>query len=302
VCRTDNLTTFKCRLSWNLGAWTYCNPHGLSRAVMGLLLPSSSVSLVLWPSWPFRPPTEHSRPPPSFRTFAESSSFTYTLHYCVDTWYCQFSNCASCVSLNVFSSLAVGVVWPRCGSDGPVCDFRWGQEIFFPRTDCGAPTRPVRPVQGLIATEVKWLECEVHHPRACSFEIRTAAVLPSWPEQWRLDQFYYSLCITNSYDVFPAKLLRNFIFSGSGLCFVGTFALAWCVNAATAVLNFPYSSVRVRRVPIACTVGEFVTVFQCLKLLTHHRGREWHTARYGNLSLWTPWRHMWEWRYGSTDS
>ena len=33
--------------------------------------------------------------------------------------------------LNVFSSLAVGVLWPRCGSVGPVCDFRWGQEIFF---------------------------------------------------------------------------------------------------------------------------------------------------------------------------
>ena len=34
----DNLTTFMCRLSWNLGASTFWNPQGLSRPVMGLLL------------------------------------------------------------------------------------------------------------------------------------------------------------------------------------------------------------------------------------------------------------------------
>ena len=32
-----NLTTFMCRLSWNLGASTSWNPQGLSRPVMGLL-------------------------------------------------------------------------------------------------------------------------------------------------------------------------------------------------------------------------------------------------------------------------
>jgi hypothetical protein len=37
VHRTDNLTTFKCRLSGNLGASTSWNPQGLSRPVMGLL-------------------------------------------------------------------------------------------------------------------------------------------------------------------------------------------------------------------------------------------------------------------------
>jgi len=37
VRRADNLTTFMCRLSWNLGAWTSWNPQGLSRPVMGLL-------------------------------------------------------------------------------------------------------------------------------------------------------------------------------------------------------------------------------------------------------------------------
>jgi hypothetical protein len=36
-CVADNLTTFMCRLSWNLGASTFWNPQGLSRAVMGLL-------------------------------------------------------------------------------------------------------------------------------------------------------------------------------------------------------------------------------------------------------------------------
>jgi len=33
----DNLTTFMCRLSWNLGVSTSWNPQGLSRLVMGLL-------------------------------------------------------------------------------------------------------------------------------------------------------------------------------------------------------------------------------------------------------------------------
>ena len=33
----DNLTTFMCRLSWNLGASTFWNTQGLSRAVMELL-------------------------------------------------------------------------------------------------------------------------------------------------------------------------------------------------------------------------------------------------------------------------
>jgi hypothetical protein len=37
VRRADNLTTFMCRLSRNLGASTSWNPKGLSRSVMGLL-------------------------------------------------------------------------------------------------------------------------------------------------------------------------------------------------------------------------------------------------------------------------
>jgi hypothetical protein len=37
VHRADNLTTFKCRLSRNLGASTSWNPQGLSRVVMGLI-------------------------------------------------------------------------------------------------------------------------------------------------------------------------------------------------------------------------------------------------------------------------
>ena len=35
--RADNLTTFMCRLSWNLGASTSWNPQCLSKPVMGLL-------------------------------------------------------------------------------------------------------------------------------------------------------------------------------------------------------------------------------------------------------------------------
>jgi len=37
VSRVDNLTTFMCRLSWNLGATTSWNSQGLSSPVMGLL-------------------------------------------------------------------------------------------------------------------------------------------------------------------------------------------------------------------------------------------------------------------------
>jgi hypothetical protein len=37
VLRADNLTTFMCRLSYNLWASTSWNPQGLSRSVMGLL-------------------------------------------------------------------------------------------------------------------------------------------------------------------------------------------------------------------------------------------------------------------------
>jgi hypothetical protein len=37
VRRSDNLTAFTCRLSWNLGTSISWNPKGLSRPVMGLL-------------------------------------------------------------------------------------------------------------------------------------------------------------------------------------------------------------------------------------------------------------------------
>ena len=37
VRRADNLNTFMCRLTWNLGVWTYRNPQGLSKPLQGLL-------------------------------------------------------------------------------------------------------------------------------------------------------------------------------------------------------------------------------------------------------------------------
>jgi hypothetical protein len=40
VRRTDNLTIYICRLSYNLGASTSWKPQGLSRPVTGLLLQS----------------------------------------------------------------------------------------------------------------------------------------------------------------------------------------------------------------------------------------------------------------------
>jgi hypothetical protein len=50
VRRADNLTTFMCRLSWNLGASTSWNPQGLSRPVMGLLYLYSLVCLMNQPA------------------------------------------------------------------------------------------------------------------------------------------------------------------------------------------------------------------------------------------------------------
>jgi hypothetical protein len=52
VCRADNLTTYMCWLSSNLGALTFWNPQGLSRPVMGLLYLLLTVSLsVLFLYW-----------------------------------------------------------------------------------------------------------------------------------------------------------------------------------------------------------------------------------------------------------
>jgi hypothetical protein len=56
VHRADNLTTFMCRLSWNLGASTYWNPQGLSRAVMVLLYrpvrrADNLTTFMCWLSW-----------------------------------------------------------------------------------------------------------------------------------------------------------------------------------------------------------------------------------------------------------
>jgi len=46
VRRADNLTTFMCRLSWNLGTSDSWNPQGLSRPVMGLIYLYLLASLV----------------------------------------------------------------------------------------------------------------------------------------------------------------------------------------------------------------------------------------------------------------
>ena len=46
--KADNLATFMCRLSWNLGALTSWNPQGLPRPVMGLLYLIYSLELRSW--------------------------------------------------------------------------------------------------------------------------------------------------------------------------------------------------------------------------------------------------------------
>jgi len=47
VCRADNITTFMCRLSWNLGASASCNPQGLSGLYRDCLTFTSTVTLIL---------------------------------------------------------------------------------------------------------------------------------------------------------------------------------------------------------------------------------------------------------------
>jgi hypothetical protein len=47
VRRADNLTTFMCRLSWNLEASTSWNPQGLSRPHNGIALPFTQDYLLL---------------------------------------------------------------------------------------------------------------------------------------------------------------------------------------------------------------------------------------------------------------
>jgi hypothetical protein len=46
VRRADNLTTFMCRLSKNLGASTSWDPKGLSRPVMGLLYLTCTIDVL----------------------------------------------------------------------------------------------------------------------------------------------------------------------------------------------------------------------------------------------------------------
>jgi len=54
VRRADNITTFMCRLSWNLGASTSWNPQGLSRPVMRLLYLYATSSDYWFPwSWDY---------------------------------------------------------------------------------------------------------------------------------------------------------------------------------------------------------------------------------------------------------
>jgi hypothetical protein len=54
VHRADNLTTFMCRLSWNLGSSTSWNSQGLSRPVMRLLYLYPTTDINLWRNvWPY---------------------------------------------------------------------------------------------------------------------------------------------------------------------------------------------------------------------------------------------------------
>ena len=57
--KTDNLTTFMCRLSWNLGDSTSWNPQGLSRPVMGLNYLLSLPTYAQFHYYVFHCTTEH---------------------------------------------------------------------------------------------------------------------------------------------------------------------------------------------------------------------------------------------------
>jgi len=61
VRKADNLTTFTCRLSWNLGASSSWNPMGLSRPVIELLYLLRKSSFIGWVGIisKLRPDTSH---------------------------------------------------------------------------------------------------------------------------------------------------------------------------------------------------------------------------------------------------
>jgi hypothetical protein len=67
----DNLTTFMCRLSRNLGASTSWNPKGLSRPVMELLYFFFKPLFVLTPP---PPPTKFVRPDKLIKTWKVKTS------------------------------------------------------------------------------------------------------------------------------------------------------------------------------------------------------------------------------------
>ena len=67
MLRADNLATFVCRLSWNLGTSTSWNPLGLFRVVMGLLyllpqnLPESLEERRIYSPWTWIRTHDHVR-------------------------------------------------------------------------------------------------------------------------------------------------------------------------------------------------------------------------------------------------
>jgi hypothetical protein len=98
VRMADNLTTFMCRLSRNLGASTSWNPLGLSRPVMGLLY----LYVMNYDFTIFNPPPPQDRHHPQC-IFVFTVSFVLVHDDCVaysdlkghrwrDFWYSEFSH------------------------------------------------------------------------------------------------------------------------------------------------------------------------------------------------------------------
>ena len=121
--------------------------------------------------------------------------------------------------LHVCSSLAVGVVWPRCGSDGPVYDFRWGQEIFFflktvsPHASCSIGTGadcPGGKVAGVWGSPPTFMQCRDSDCSCTAFMAWAATSSPiSQPlHYWFVLMMFFRRCF---WEILRVRVLDCFL-------------------------------------------------------------------------------------------
>ena len=108
--RADDLTTFMCSLSWNLGASTSWNPQGLSRTIMGFLC-------IFNPLTPNDPYSDRTAPLTSKRCILYIYSTNTGTEYFKHGIYCPFfssSKCSLFHNSNLFGSCFIHILYTEC--------------------------------------------------------------------------------------------------------------------------------------------------------------------------------------------